>query len=561
MKKTIVLFIFALFLLFNLTVSSKPIGASSTNINDLSCAGGKNLLDKNNIYVENDNGDVTLSTINNILMPESDYDEMTIQLNYDVEYIHSPTAELILYDVDGIELDRYFNNSNCFNHLTVDDIDVIFTMFTVEDVEPFSFSFVLTGIFTDFIGDDYPGFMITHTYVPTSFEPFVRAGGLYELSSDSDATIYVNYPNTLTTSNILSLIKAHDAYCGNLSDNLVITLNEYQNNESTLGKYKIIVSATDSSNNTKLGQFYIEVVDIEPPTIVGEDVFRHPVYTELTDEMILNAYSASDEYDGDISSDMEIVGDYTRNSSTIKEEVIQIRSRDSSGNTATKTITISFYDNVSPVITSPASLTLSYQVRKTVESIIADSVRVTDNLDDNPSLIITNNDYTGNENRIGSYTLSLKAVDVSGNETTKTILIEVEDQIKPVIYIDLGVVETLSSVILRVEDLSNILYRRGELRRSVKYRTEVLKDTYTGHETTPGTYSLRVRYVSSDETVEKTFTIKVTEGSYKVDTYTPKIDITNIIFISAISILSIALVVLIISIAIKSKKRKGSTRA
>ena len=561
MKKTIVLIIFALFLLFNLTVSSKPIGASSTNINDLSCAGGKNLLDKNNIYVENDNGDVTLSTINNILMPESDYDEMTIQLNYDDEYIHSPTAELILYDVDGIELDRYFNNSDCFNHLTVDDTDVIFTMFTVEDVEPFSFSFVLTGIFTDFIGDDYPGFMITHTYVPTSFEPFVRAGGLYELSSDSDATIYVNYPNTLTTSNILSLIKAHDAYCGNLSDNLVITLNEYQNNESTLGKYKIIVSATDSSNNTKLGQFYIEVVDIEPPTIVGEDVFKHPVYTELTDEMILNAYSASDEYDGDISSDMEIVGDYTRNSSTIKEEVIQIRSRDSSGNTATKTITISFYDNVSPVITSPASLTLSYQVRKTVESIIADSVRVTDNLDDNPSLIITNNDYTGNENRIGSYTLSLKAVDVSGNETTKTILIEVEDQIKPVIYIDLGVVETLSSVILRVEDLSNILYRRGELRRSVKYRTEVLKDTYTGHETTPGTYSLRVRYVSSDETVEKTFTIKVTEGSYKVDTYTPKIDITNAIFISAISILSVALIVLIISIAIKSKKRKGSTRA
>ncbi len=556
MKKTIVLFIFALFLLLNLTANNVNIEASSSNINDLSCASGKNLLDKENLQVDNDAGNVTLTTINNIYLPESDDDEMTLQLNYDSDYIYAPAADLILYDINGIEIERYHHTSEYFNHLTVEGVDVIFTMFTIEEVEPFSFSFVLSGLFNEFVSDDYPGLMITHTYIPTEYEAFVGRFGLFELSSDSDATIYVNYPNVLSTSQILSMVKANDAYNGDLSADLSITLNEYQNHESTLGRYKIIVSATDSSNNATFGQFYIEVVDIEAPVIEGNDVFMQPVYTDLTDDMILEMYNASDAYDGDISSSMEIVGDYTTNSTTIKTETIQIQVSDSSGNTATKTITISFYDNVAPVITAPLSLTLSYQVRKTIENILADSVHVTDNLDDNPTLIITSNNYTGNENRIGNYSLSLKATDASGNETTKTILIEVEDKIKPVIYIDLGVVETLSSVILKVEDLSNILYRRGELKRNVKYKTVVLKDTYTGHESTPGTYALRVRYVFDDETIEKTFTIKVTEGSYNVDTYTPKIDNITILFVSIVSALSLSLIALMIVLIVKNKKHK-----
>ena len=557
MKKTIVLFIFALFLLLNLTANNVNIEASSTNINDLSYAGGKNLIDKENLQYENDGGgNITLTTINNIYLPESDDDEMVLQLDYNIDFIYAPTADLILYDINGIEIERYHHTTGYFNHYTVGDVDVIFTMFTIEDVEPFSFSFILTGLFTDFIGQDYPGFMMTHTYVPTEYEPFVKGTGLFELSSDSEATIFVNYPNVLSTNQVLSMIKANDAYNGDLSANLSFALNEYQNHESTLGRYKIIVSATDSSNNATFGQFYIEVVDIEAPVIEGNDVFMQPVYTDLTDDMILEMYNASDEYDGDISSGMEIVGEYTTNSTTIKTETIQIQVSDSSGNTATKTVIISFYDNVSPVITAPLSVTLSYQVRKTVENILADSVHVTDNLDNNPTLIITSNNYTGNENRIGNYSLSLKATDASGNETTKTILIEVEDKIKPVIYIDLGVVETLSSVILKVEDLSNILYRRGELRRNIKYRTEVLKDTYTGHESTPGTYALKVRYVSDDETIEKTFTIKVTESSYNVDTYTPKIDNITILFVSIVSALSLALIVLMIVLIVKSKKHK-----
>ena len=556
MKKTIVLFIFALFLLLNLTANNVNIEASSSNINDLSCASGKNLLDKENLQVDNDAGNVTLTTINNIYLPESDDDEMILQLNYDSDYIYAPTADLILYDINGIEIERYHHTSGYFNHLTVEGVEVIFTMFTIEEVEPFSFSFVLSGLFSEFVSDDYPGLMITHTYIPTEYEAFVGRFGLFELSSDSNATIYVNYPNVLSNSQLLSMIKANDAYNGDLSTDLSITLNEYQNHESTLGRYKIIVSATDSSNNATFGQFYIEVVDIEEPVIEGNEVFMQPVYTDLTDDMILEMYNASDAYDGDISSSMEIVGEYTTNSTTIKTETIQIQVSDSSGNTATKTVTISFYDNVAPVITAPLAVTLSYQVRKTVENILADSVHVTDNLDDNPTLIITSNNYTGNENRIGNYSLSLKATDASGNETTKTILIEVEDKIKPVIYIDLGVVETLSSVILKVEDLSNILYRRGELKRNVKYKTVVLKDTYTGHESTPGTYALRVRYVSDDETIEKTFTIKVTEGSYNVDTYTPKIDNITILFVSIVSALSLSLIALMIVLIVKSKKHK-----
>ena len=189
------------------------------------------------------------------------------------------------------------------------------------------------------------------------------------------------------------------------------------------------------------------------------------------------------------------------------------------------------------------------------------SVNTTDNLDNSPILVVDADSYSGNENKIGNYQVTFKATDVSGNYTTKTIDIIVQDLVKPVIYIDLGTIETLSTVILKVEDISNILYKRKELKRSTKYNVEVLKNTYTGHESIPGSYVLRLRYTSNDEKIEKSFVIKVTEASYVIDTYTPKIDITNIIFISTISILSLSLVALVVSSIIKTKKAKRQSGA
>ena len=183
---------------------------------------------------------------------------------------------------------------------------------------------------------------------------------------------------------------------------------------------------------------------------------------------------------------MVVVGEYTTNSMTIKEETITIEVEDSSGNKASKSITLSFYDNVPPIITCPETIMLSYQVRKPISNIILDSVNTTDNLDNSPILVVDADSYSGNENKIGNYQVTFKATDVSGNYTTKTIDIIVQDLVKPVIYIDLGTIETLSTVILKVEDISNILYKRKELKRSTKYNVEVLKNTYTGHESIPG---------------------------------------------------------------------------
>ena len=556
MKKTIVLFIFALFLLLNTTTNNAQIKASSTNINDLSCANGKNLADPNNLFPDNVNGNYILQTINNIYCPSSEHG-MVFQFEYDTSYVTSPTLELILYDINGIEVQREFNDSSKFHIVNVDDVDYYYTVLPVDQsLNPFSFTFNMTGVTDDFVYGGFPGFMITRSYTATSFESYVRRNGLFELTSESDATIFVNFPRVLTTSNILSMICAKDAYYGDLESNLEITTNEYAGHESVIGKYLVVVSVSDSSNNSQSGQFYIEVVDIEKPVIEGEDVIRIPVYTDVDDEYILDNFSASDEYDGDISNYMIVVGDYTTNSTTTKEETISIEVEDSSGNKATKTVTLSFYDNVPPTITCPESLTLSYQVRKPVSNIILDSVNVTDNLDNSPILVVEADTYTGNENKIGNYLITFKATDVSGNFTTKTLNVTVQDLVKPVIYIDLGTIETLSTVILKVEDVSNILYKRKELKRTSNYKVEVLKDTYTGHESTPGSYVLRLRYTSNNERIEKSFTINVTEASYTIDTYAPKIDTTLIVLISAVSVLALSLVVLSASLIIKSKKAK-----
>ena len=85
-------------------------------------------------------------------------------------------------------------------------------------------------------------------------------------------------------------------------------------------------------------------------------------------------------------------------------------------------------------------------------------------------------------------------------------------------------------------------------------KVEVIKDTYTGHETTPGEYALRLRYTSNSESLDKTFKIKVTSDSYKVDTYTPKIDNKIIVFTIITSILSISLITISICFVVKTKK-------
>lgn len=561
MKKTIVLFIFTLFLLFNTTIKNVDIDASSTNINDLSCANGKNLADPNNLFPDNINGDYYLQTINNIYCPASEHG-MVFQFPYEGSYFSIPTVELILYDINGIEVQREFSDSNNFHITNVDDQDFYYTVLPVnQSLNPFSFTFVMTGFTDEYVYSGFPGFMVSRSYTATSYESYVRRNGLFELTNESDATIFVNYSQTLTTNNILSMICAKDAYYGNLENNLEITTNEYVGHESVIGKYRVVVSVSDSSNNSQSGQFFIEVVDIEKPVIEGEDTLRIPVYTEVDDEYILDNYTASDEYDGDISNQMVVVGEYTTNSMTIKEETITIEVEDSSGNKASKSITLSFYDNVPPIITCPETIMLSYQVRKPISNIILDSVNTTDNLDNSPILVVDADSYSGNENKIGNYQVTFKATDVSGNYTTKTIDIIVQDLVKPVIYIDLGTIETLSTVILKVEDISNILYKRKELKRSTKYNVEVLKNTYTGHESIPGSYVLRLRYTSNDEKIEKSFVIKVTEASYVIDTYTPKIDITNIIFISTISILSLSLVALVVSSIIKTKNAKRQSGA
>ena len=554
MKKTIVLLFFALFLSFYVTVNNQKVNASSSNINDLSCANGKNLLDKNNIEVENINNNISLTTKNNIFLPASDDDEMVIQLSDNSNYYYDIAMRYAVYDIDGAILQSEFYDESYFSTETVEGEDVLYAMFTIYSENAFSLSFTLYGVLDSFVNDEYPGFMITHTYEPTKYEEYINRAGLFEITSESEATIYVAHPNTLTTSQILSLISAKDAYYGDLIDDLEITVNEYEGNELVLGKYEIEVSISDSSNNSQSGQFFIEVIDIEAPVIVGEDLLRIPIGTRLSHAYLLARFSASDAYDGDLTSSMTLLGEYSFTPMSVYEEHIQIQVSDSSNNTTTKDVTLSYYDNQGPTIDAPSSITLGYQVRKPVSDIISDSVVYQDYIDPNPTLFIEENTYSGNENKIGDYYIKIRVTDASNNSTYKTINITVEDTIKPVIYIDLGVIETLSSVVLRVEDVSNILYKSGELKKLNNYKVEVIKDTYTGHETTPGEYALRLRYTSNSESLDKTFKIKVTSDSYKVDTYTPKIDNKIIVFTIITSILSISLITISICFVVKTKK-------
>lgn len=551
MKKTIVLFLLAMSTIPLFVFSGRSVKADG--INSLSYAKGNNLLDTTNLqYVGG-----TLKTINNIYLEDAG-ENLYISLPHVDGYYGQTNVAFDYYDIDNVRL-------SCSQSMLIDDLDeeteggtayYTFIFHSTSDAA-FSFSLSVNEVDPDTVNEVKNGISITKTDHLIPHEDYVKSNGLFDLSEAEVPLLTVAYPRTLTEAQIKGLLVATDGYDGNITENMTIDASSYLLSASKLGIYQVNCSVSDSSGNAQTGSFFIKVVDIEAPAITGPDIFRFPVFTDLTDSIILASYHASDVHDGDLTNSIQISGTYTANSNTIKTEPITIKVADASGNETSKNITISFYDNVAPVITISPMIEISYQVTKTISAIMNDSLTATDNLDSNPIVSIKSDGYTGNERKLGTYTVVFEAKDSFGNKSTASTSIHVYDDIKPVIYLNSSCVETLSSVVLSVEDLTKLLEASGEISKGKKYQAVVIKDTYSLHANEPGNYVIIVRYLSDGNSFTKSFEIKVTESSYTIDTEAkanPSLSIFEIIAISVASFL--ALVLLVIATICLIKKRK-----
>ena len=237
--------------------------------------------------------------------------------------------------------------------------------------------------------------------------------------------------------------------------------------------------------------------------------------------------TARDDIDGDLTNAIVLVSDggYNTNvynktsvsSRVLGDYAITFSVTDSSDNTATCVITIRVVDSEKPVInlsTSILTYNVGYSGTSIADTTILDGIKATDNFSSITKKIVTNN-YSNNENKIGSYTVVVSVFDSSGNVSSTTVTITVYDNVKPVItgsstfYKSYDVAKSLSDIIqfcsISASDGidGTMTIANGKLK--------VQSDSYTGKSNVPGTYNIVLRATDSRGNYAD-FTITVTIG-------------------------------------------------
>lgn len=123
-------------------------------------------------------------------------------------------------------------------------------------------------------------------------------------------------------------------------------------NVGVLGDYVITYTSSDAAGNVGSTTRTVHVVDTTAPVItigVGSQL-SYTVGTALTYTDIIDSITVHDDYDGDITSNIDIISDnYSGNENVNGDYEIRISITDSSGNVSTDIITISVEDNTPPV--------------------------------------------------------------------------------------------------------------------------------------------------------------------------------------------------------------------
>lgn len=313
-------------------------------------------------------------------------------------------------------------------------------------------------------------------------------------------------------------LSAEDEYDGDLSASINIEdVNDYENNVSLpddvakrkLGTYRVVCTVEDSSGNVAKITIHIVVEDKVAPYFLQQGTYRYELDIDnitLTDEAILKGVQAIDDHD-EIDLTKEIVSGSVASLQRMVniEQKIKVRVTDKSGNYAEKDVIIVLQDKSLPVISaSDTVVKTSYSANSSIETILNNlNIKVTDNYDKDIKYTISNDNYSNSKNKIGSYTVVLKATDSSGNVGELSINIVVEDTIPPVFYLDSDKISVYveTTTVLNQNDFIALLKKTNRIKND-DFEVFELKNEYLNNETKEGTYKYNIRLAYGEDNVD-----------------------------------------------------------
>lgn len=317
--------------------------------------------------------------------------------------------------------------------------------------------------------------------------------------------VYVtNVDSPVTVASIKALLYAYDDVDGDLTSRITIDSDGYTGHQTVLGSYPIVFSCTDNSNNKATITINIQVVDGVAPVINGASTFTSNMSAPLTVNDIKSTFTVSDNYDTISNSSIIVTSDNFSTNKLIKGTYnVSFEVTDSSGNKGTKTVAVTAVDNIKPIISGTNSYNKGQDAILTLDTIKA-GLSASDNCDGTltSSIQMIEDNYTGNGNRLGSWTIKYRVTDSSGNQSDLfTVTINVSDSFPPVFYVDNSIMHIDSTLSLTQQQIIQILENTGQINLSMAYNASFVIDEYQGSQT-PGMYNLSVKVDYSNGSTE-----------------------------------------------------------
>ncbi len=196
-----------------------------------------------------------------------------------------------------------------------------------------------------------------------------------------------------------------------------------------VGMYPVIITVEDTSHNKARFEDYIYVIDDIPPTVLQ---INDIVVTDFQPHVYESYFSYTDNYDETASMTIE-VDDSAVDYQQLGIYPIEVIVSDQSYNLTTVTSEIFVVDVISPTLTlQHERLTIAVHQSINLRSFILSAFDNYDPL----TLSDVVMDESLNVDVVGVYDIVYRLTDQSGNETTKTLTIIVDDFTAPIINVN-----------------------------------------------------------------------------------------------------------------------------
>ncbi len=268
--------------------------------------------------------------------------------------------------------------------------------------------------------------------------------------------------------------------------------------------------------NTNYEEYIAPYIDTTTPEFSGVGAFitSYQNYESIS-SIINNHIVAYDDIDGDLTDNIIVISDeYTTNEQIIGEYNVVLSVSDTAGNEALFTLTIMVKDEIVPVISGPDNIEVSVGNQTTIISIIEDIFIIYDDYDVSPITNILIDNYTNNSNQLGEYLVSFEVIDSSQNISNKTFIINIIDDVDPIMISNNIYNSNLSNPLI-LSDILDALEFTDNYDDLYGITPSILADNFSANSLIPGSYQVSVEVSdNSGNILNEILTINVIDDIY-----------------------------------------------